>query len=145
LNTRPSNRTWKARDLLGQKHLFSALPGLVSTAPDDSIRHAANLLQVYNLNQLPVLKEGRQVGSVSTTALLQLARELPDALDAPVQKVMEKPLETVDENADYSLIVDKFTRDSSALVVTRGTRILGVLTPVDAVAPWLAGAGEFDI
>ena len=59
---------------------------------------------------------------------------------------MEKPLETVDENADYSVIVDQFARDSSALVVTRGTAIVGILSPVDAVSPWLTESGiEYEI
>ena len=59
---------------------------------------------------------------------------------------MEKPLETVDENADYSVIVDQFARDSSALVVTRGPAIVGILSPVDAVSPWLTESGiEYEI
>ncbi len=137
---------WKARDLLGQKHLFSALPRLVTVAPEDTLRHAAHLLQVYNLNQLAVLAEGRLVGSLAVSTLLRLGARLPEALEAPVREVMEKPLETVDENADYSVIVDQFARDSSALVVTRGTAIVGILSPVDAVSPWLTESGiEYEI
>lgn len=137
---------WKARDLLGRKHLFSALPRLISVGPDDTLRHAAHLLHVYNLNQLAVLAQGRLVGSLDVASLLRLGARLPEALDGPVREVMEKPLETVDENADYSVIVDQFARDSSALVVTRGSAIVGILSPVDAVSPWLTGSGsEYEI
>lgn len=147
MSTRASKPSaWTARDLLGRKHHFSALPRLVAVGPDDTLRHAANLLQVYNLTQLPVLEGGRPVGALSVTTLLKHGGALPRLLEQPVRNLMEKPLDTVKETAEYPDLLERFKGEPSAILVTGVSDILGVLTPVDVIAPWLTGAqNEYEI
>lgn len=137
---RPSART--AGDLLAQKHLFASLPTLIAVSPDDTVRQAAHLLLVYNLTQLPVIEDGRAVGSIEQRTLLRLRERLPGTLSRPVREIMEKPLETVTEKADYGAIVDQLARDCGALVVTRDSRVVGILTAADAIGPWLGSESE---
>lgn len=126
-----------AGELLARKHLYSALPELIAVAPGETVRQAANPLLVYNLSQLPVLERGRMVGSIHQRTLLRLGDRLPGTLAGQVRAIMEKPLETATEKADYSSILDQLTRDSSAVVVTRDGNAVGILTAADAIEPWL--------
>lgn len=135
-------RRWTARELLEYKRLYSNVPSVVSVRPDDTVRKAASLLVVYGLSRLPVLDANRCVGSVSAAAMLRGRGGLNETLHRRVTEILEKPLETVPESADYDAIADRLSADSDAVLVEGPDGIAGVLTASDAISPLLTGGGD---
>jgi len=69
---------------------------LIAVASEDSVKVAADLMRKHDLSQLPVIKDGTQVGSISDITLM---RGLANKDFSPQQKLkdaMEEPLPTVD-------------------------------------------------
>src|SRR6185312_5323448 len=66
-------------------------PPLAHIAPTATVRQALNLMNTYNVSQLPVLEDGNGVGAVSEQLLMAKALEDSKILDRPVQELMDPP------------------------------------------------------
>ena len=108
-------------------------PPLVSVAPGASVREALDLIEAHNVSQLPVLEEGRPVGSVTESALLSAVMEDPARLANQVREVADDPFPVVDTEADLSEITGRLTRRTPALLVTRNGSVCGILTRYDVI------------
>src|SRR3989442_1114194 len=81
------------------------IPPLVSINYDDTVDRALSLIREFNISQLPVLKEGNVVGSVSEGVLLQKVIDGSARGDNPVEYLLEKPLPVVPLGATLPLAI----------------------------------------
>ncbi|GAA3674007.1 cystathionine beta-synthase [Arthrobacter ginkgonis] len=114
----------------------SALPALVHTHPNESIRDAVALMQEYGVDSLPVLSQeppvrmGEVLGTVDertlTSALFKGEVSLTDPVSAQVGPVLPLigALETIS-------VARRKLQEADALLVTRGGEPVGVLTRHD--------------
>jgi cystathionine beta-synthase len=114
----------------------SALPALVHTHPNESIRDAVALMQEYGVDSLPVLSQeppvrmGEVLGTVDertlTSALFKGEVALTDPVSAHVGQVLPLigALETISA-------ARRKLQEADALLVTRGGEPVGVLTRHD--------------
>jgi cystathionine beta-synthase len=82
------------------------------------------------LTQIPVLEDGRPVGSLRENHLLTKVFNDRDLLDSPVRDVMEKSFPTVDVDDDVNLVSRKL-RTSPAVLIEEYGRITGIITRLD--------------
>jgi predicted transcriptional regulator len=87
----------------------------------------------YGLSQLPVLEEGRSVGSLREGKLMGKLLVDRALMDATVSEVMEKGFPVVNEDDDLDAAV-KHLRTSPAILVEEYGRIVGILTRHDVLA-----------
>src|SRR2546430_2849672 len=73
-----------------------APPNLVTVAPDDLVAAALAKMNEMGLTQIPVMEDGKSVGSLRENHLLSKVFVDRDLLEAPVSKVMDKGFPTVD-------------------------------------------------
>ena len=106
---------------------------LVSVAPGAPIREALDLIDEHNVSQLPVLEEGRSVGSVTESALLAAVMEDPARLASEVREVADDPFPVVDAEAELSEITSRLTRRSPAVLVAENGSVRGILTRYDVI------------
>jgi len=102
-------------------------------SPEATLEEAADVMRQHGFSQLPVIKEGRNVGNVTegTIATLILAgRDLKDLARIKVSQVMDAPLPTIDEDAPVSIIAALLQRYPAVLVVKRG-EIAGIVAKSD--------------
>ncbi len=78
-------------------------PALVQVAPAAQVRQALNLMNTFDVSQIPVIEDGVCVGALTENTLMTRALEHPAALDRPVREVMEAPFPVV----DASLTLDR--------------------------------------
>ena len=69
---------------------------LLSVAPETTAAQAVELLQASGIAQLPVLRDGRAVGSIQEVTLARLLHDDVDPATVPVGDVMARPLPQVD-------------------------------------------------
>jgi len=114
------------------------LSGVVAIAPEGSVQQAIDLMTEHDISQVPVVREGTQVGSVTERALgerlrEQRAKEAGVDLGAlPVAQVMEAPLPSVDV-ADRIINPFFLLRERNAVLVTKEGRIADILTTIDVI------------
>jgi len=120
-----------AADILLRKG--AEAPPLVAIDPSVSVRQALSTMQVHDISQLPVLRDGDCVGSVSEAMVMARVIEDPAVLDRAIEVIMESPFPVVDIRLDASGVARLLTRENAAVLVRDATRIIGIVTRYDLV------------
>ncbi|WP_295697557.1 cystathionine beta-synthase [Lapillicoccus sp.] len=113
-----------------------ALPALVHTHPNETIRTAIDILREYGVSQMPVVKaeppvmSGEVAGAVSERALLELLFTQKAHLADAVEAHMEPGLPLVGAGEKVSIARHEL-EISDAILVVDGGKPIGVLTRAD--------------
>src|SRR5689334_13990416 len=106
---------------------------LVYVAPNDTVAAALEKMDELGLTQIPVLEEGRAVGSLRENRVLAKVVRNRELLNSPVTEVMEASFPTVDVDASSSEVTRRLQTSPAVLVEEYG-RIIGIITRHDVLA-----------
>ena len=109
-----------------------APPALVWAAPSDKVGDALSKMNDMGLTQIPVLDEGKPVGSLRENRVLSRVVKNRDLLGSPVTEVMEASFPTVDVDASSSEVTRRLQTSPAVLVEEYG-RIIGIITRHDVL------------
>ena len=118
-------------DLLGRRR--AGAPALVQLAPAAPVRQALNLMGTWDVSQLPVIEDGRCVGSLGEAHLMTLALEQPALLDRPVREVMEPPFPSVEASLTVDALAQMLTSETPAALVRDGDELVGIVSRYDVL------------
>jgi cystathionine beta-synthase len=110
-----------------------AAPPLVTVTPAQTARQALNLMETYDVSQLPIVDGGACVGSVTEGNLMARAIAGPAMLDRQIREIMDPPYPVVDETLPLDRFVDLLSRESPAVLVSRGQDLIGIVTRYDVL------------
>jgi cystathionine beta-synthase len=105
---------------------------LVSVTPVNTVAEALEKMDDLGLTQMPVLEEGRAVGSLRENRVLAKVVRNRDLLSSPVSEVMEASFPTVDVDASSSEVARRLQTSAAVLVEEYG-RIIGIITRHDVL------------
>lgn len=105
---------------------------LVSVKPVDTVAAALEKMDELGLTQIPVLTEGKSVGSLRENRVLAKVVRNRDLLDCAIAEVMEASFPIVDVDAS-STEVTKRLQTSPAVLVEEYGRIVGIITRHDVL------------
>jgi cystathionine beta-synthase len=105
-------------------------PRVLSAAPRDTVADALAQMDKYGVTQVPVIEEGRPVGSVRENRLLAKVLGDRDLLAATVGQLMEDSFPVIDVDAG-SFEVTRLLRRHPAVLVEEFGRITGIITRHD--------------
>jgi cystathionine beta-synthase len=120
-----------------------ALPSLVHTHPDETVRQAIAILREYGVSQMPVVKHeppvvlAEVVGGVTERELMDSVFADAAMLDHSVNEAMGAPLPTIGAGEPVQLAVSRLERAPALLVLDRGHPV-GVITRSDVLATFAA-------
>ena len=120
------------RDLISRRHKEHAV---ATASADETVNAAYQRMKLYDVSQLPVLKDGKIVGIVTEEDILLEVYENPEHFRAPVTEAMESKLVTVPPSAPLEKLKEIFERGMVAIVVD-GDEFLGLITRIDLLK-WL--------
>jgi predicted transcriptional regulator len=103
----------------------------------DSVRAAIDKMKKTGFSQLPVLMDGRIVGSVHESMILErIARSSnPErTLSSLVYNIMDKPFPTISPNESTEKIVNLLSSGEPALLVVENGLLVGIITKIDVLA-----------
>jgi cystathionine beta-synthase len=105
---------------------------LVSISSSQTVAEALAKMDEEGVTQLPVIEEGRSLGSVRENRVLTRVVRNRELLEAKVSEVMEAsfPIVDVDASADE---VSRRLRTSAAVLVEEYGRIVGIITRHDVL------------
>lgn len=124
-------------DLLQRR--ASAAPPLVSVAPTAAVRQALNLMTTWDVSQVPVVDQGRCIGSLVEASLMIRSLEEPSVLDRPVRDVMDKPLPVVESTTPSDRLAPMLTRESPAALVEEDGALIGIVSRYDLLQQLIGG------
>jgi cystathionine beta-synthase len=125
------------RDLIARRHKEHAV---ATVSADETVMAAHQRMKLYDVSQLPVLKDGKIVGIVDEEDILLEVYDNPAHFREPVTEAMESHLVTVPPNAPIEQLMEIFNRGLVAIVVD-GDEFLGLITRIDFLN-WLRRRGQ---
>jgi len=105
---------------------------LVSVLPGNSVAEALETMDNLGVTQMPVLEEGRAIGSLRENRVLAKVVRNRELLNSPVSEVMEASFPTVDVDASSSEVARRLQTSAAVLVEEYG-RIIGIITRHDVL------------
>jgi cystathionine beta-synthase len=120
------------RDLIARRHWEKA--AITVTAAETALA-AYGRMKLYDMSQLPVMRDGRIVGIIDEEDILLKVFEHPEVFNQPVADIMESNLVTVAPDAPLPQLIEMFKRGMVAIVMDKG-ELLGLITRIDLLN-WL--------
>ena len=122
-------KTGDLRDLISRRHTDRAT---VTVGPDDSLLTAYGRMKLYDVSQLPVLKEDGQVAGIldEEDVLLRVFEDEARFKD-PVREAMTSQLETIEAGRPIEELLPIFNRGRVAIVVNEDGAFQGLITRID--------------
>lgn len=122
-------RAGDLRDLIARRYDTGAA---IVLAPDDTLNTAWQRMKLYDISQLPVLREDRPIGLLDESDLLVAVAGNPARFDAPVRSAMTSNLQTLPVGASIPELLDVFDKGYVAVVV-ENDHFLGIITRSDLI------------
>ncbi|MGA7730004.1 MAG: cystathionine beta-synthase [Chloroflexia bacterium] len=121
------------------------IPQLVTVPADKTVREAIDLLQQYNISQLPVTRHGlgdgngagpfdnvhSMIGSIQERNLLERVFRDPTVIDSKVSTVMDPPFPLMDVAEPVERVVPALLANNSAVLVEEAGKPIGLITRSD--------------
>jgi cystathionine beta-synthase len=144
----------RVRDLVAKPE--RELPTLVTVPANKTVREAIDLLQQYNISQLPVTRGGAgdgngygpftdvhlMIGSIQERNLLERVFRDPQLVEASVEAVMDPPFPLVDVAEEVERIVPALLANNSAVLVEEAGQPVGLITRSDLLEFVAHGQGR---
>jgi cystathionine beta-synthase len=111
----------------------SRVSSLVTVEPTTPVRIALSTITAHDIGQLPVVRDGECVGSLTEARLLGQILEDPGILDRPVEQFMSAPFPVLDGHAGSDEVRPLLARDNAACLVRHQGSLIGILTRYDLV------------
>ena len=108
-------------------------PELVIVAPAQTVRQALNLMDTYDVSQLPIVENDECVGALDEASLMARAIAQPVVLEQPVRDIMEQPYPVVDADAPLDRVSELLSRETPAVLVRRQGKLAGIVSRYDVL------------
>lgn len=118
--------------LICQTKSASSPKSIIFSSPTDTVAEVLAKMGENDLSQIPVIEEGRSVGSLRDSRLLAKLLDDRDLMNSPVSDLMEKSLPVVDVDSSINDVTRELHR-SQAVLVEEYKRIIGIITRHDVL------------
>ena len=105
---------------------------LVTVSPNARVTEAIGVLKVHGISQIPVVEDGKVIGMLHESRLLERALAGTRG-DAPVREIVEATWCTVDTATDVAVLTELFKRFKVAIVIEGGHGNEPAARPVDII------------
>ncbi|MFL5243195.1 MAG: cystathionine beta-synthase [Gemmataceae bacterium] len=109
---------------------------LVTITPEATVGEAIDLMQSSGISQLPVLQDGKAVGSVQEVTVARVLHDNSDPNKVAVGDIMAKPLPQLDAlvhlDEAYRLLL---SGNTGVLAVANG-KVIDIVTRIDLIQYW---------
>lgn len=124
------------KELLGKKEFTDKL---ISINLKATVKEAIEIMRKDGISQLPITGGNSYVGGLSEIALMQGIFDRTIQIGDPIEKIMNKPFPELDEYTEAEEAFHEFALGSSAIIVTRNKKPIGLLTKIDLLDQFLNG------
>jgi len=95
-----------------------------------SIKNAVELMNRYNISQLPIIADNKNLGSITSKKIQKVIIDNHELINAEVDLIKELPFPEVEKDWDIKDISNLLTNYSAVLVKEHG-KYIGIITDAD--------------
>jgi cystathionine beta-synthase len=106
---------------------------LISIQPGQTISEAVELMKKYDIEHIPVMKDGELVGSISENGLFQKMFTNPEIKSLPAGDLLENPFPIVEFNTPVERISSLITKENGAVLGRDETGNFHIVTKYDII------------
>jgi predicted transcriptional regulator len=106
---------------------------VIYVRPSDTVGHASKLMEKHGISQLPVLRDGVQVGSISEARVIKemdLEKDLSKVSSKKIEDIMNEGFPTVGKETDIK-VISKLVELNPAVLIAEKGEITGIITKAD--------------
>jgi cystathionine beta-synthase len=109
---------------------------LVTIGPEATVSAAIQLLQSVGISQLPVVEDGKAVGSVQEVTLARVLHDNQDPDRVKVGEIMARPLPQLDPNVHLDEAYRLLLAGNTGVLAVQGDKVSDIITRIDLVEYW---------
>lgn len=109
---------------------------LVTTSPRATVADAIALMQQTGISQLPVLEDGKPVGSIQEVTVARVLHDNDDPDKVAVGKVMARPLPQLDTGVHIDEAYRLLLAGNTGVLAVDDGRVIDIVTRIDLVNYW---------
>lgn len=106
---------------------------LVTIDPAKTVAEAVDLLKRYDIEQIPVMKDGELVGAISESGLFQKVFNNPEIRNATIESVMEHAYPIVDFETPVERLGSLITKENGAVLAKDEKGDYHIVTKYDVI------------
>jgi cystathionine beta-synthase len=109
---------------------------LVTITPKATVSDAIGLLQKTGISQLPVLQDGKPVGSIQEVTLARVLHDLTDPDAISVGEVMARPLPTLETTVHLDEAYRLLMAGNTGVLAVNEGQVVDIVTRIDLIQYW---------
>jgi cystathionine beta-synthase len=109
---------------------------LVTITPEATVGEAIDLMQSTGISQLPVVQDGKSLGSVQEVTLARVLHDNTDPNQVAVGKVMARSLPTLDVNVHLDEAYRLLLAGHTGVLAVADGNVVDIVTRIDLVQYW---------
>jgi cystathionine beta-synthase len=109
---------------------------LVTVAPEATVAMAIDLLEAHGISQLPVISDGKAVGSIQEVTLARVLHDTREPAAVMVGEVMARPLPTLDEGVHLDEAYRLLLSGNTGVLALRDGKVIDIVTRIDLIQFW---------
>lgn len=107
---------------------------LITLYGEELVSHAIEKMRKYDISQIPVMKDGKFVGSIDDNNVYQLLIDRPELRDTPVSAIMQDPFPVIPASTSIDALSKMINKHTTAVLVHLGEGKYHILTRHDLIA-----------
>ncbi len=107
---------------------------LVTVFAEELVSHAIAKMRTYGISQIPVLKDGKIVGSIEDSHMYQVLVDNPELRDASISSIMRAPFPVVNHNTPLEELCKLINKDTPAVLVELADGKAHIVTRYDIIS-----------
>ena len=107
---------------------------LVTVYGEELVSHAIDKMRDYSISQIPVLKDGKFVGSIDDTTVYHLLMDQPELKDTPISGIMGEAFPVVKEDTRIEEVSKLINKQTTAVLVELKNGKHHIITRHDLIA-----------
>jgi cystathionine beta-synthase len=112
---------------------------LVTVPPTATVAAAIELMQGRGISQLPILENGKPVGSLHELTLARVLHDHQDPAKVTVGEIMARPLPTLDVGTHLDEAYRMLMAGHTGVLATHNGQVVDIITRIDLVQYWNKG------
>lgn len=129
-------------EVINQSHVSKALRITVSQVmcspvfsveAKDSVRTAIEIMEEHGVSQLPVMKDGTIVGTISEATVVRHLSSGENVFGSTVKEIMDESLAVVPPSTGVDEAYELMSRGYPAVLVVDEGKIVGIVTKIDLI------------
>ena len=109
---------------------------LVTITPEATAALAIELLQSTGISQLPVMEDGKPVGSVQEVTLARVLHDNSDPGKVPVGEIMARPLPQLDVTVHLDEAYRLLLAGNTGVLAVANGKVVDIVTRIDLIHYW---------